>query len=358
MEIMINIDFLITGCNTHCQHCYVNGGPNRSMPIEDVLLCMERLDTLGSYLLDEISFTLDQEPMNHPQIEQILHATTHMKHIQYYHHGMTTGIGMMQRKEKEQICKAYFDCGYDTFGITIHGNAIHHDTIVQRKGAYDITISAAEYLRKIGAKMEVSLMLNRYFKEDAENISIMLEQIKPDYIGFAIPIFTPHSNMFQFEQHRASMETIYSLQGYLQKWKQDEEKIIENASKNTISAVIEQLKTGVCLQDLFLAEQEERYLTLHQDCKLYVGNSGAETCLLGDLRTMDLKETAKVINGLSGNRDYGAFYDLDKLPSTEMLITALEKLPKDMVYGDFESVIYRGFVELGIPVKILHTKLL
>ena len=30
-----NIDILVAGCNTSCQHCYVNGGYEKSMSFEN-----------------------------------------------------------------------------------------------------------------------------------------------------------------------------------------------------------------------------------------------------------------------------------------------------------------------------------
>lgn len=78
---MINIDFLVAGCNTHCKHCYVNGSPGPMMPIEDVILCIKRLEEIAKYLPVGTSFTLDHEPINHPQIEQILYAASHTKNI-------------------------------------------------------------------------------------------------------------------------------------------------------------------------------------------------------------------------------------------------------------------------------------
>ena len=46
----INFDLLISGCNTRCRHCYVNGGPGPMMPAELALLCIEKLDTLAALL--------------------------------------------------------------------------------------------------------------------------------------------------------------------------------------------------------------------------------------------------------------------------------------------------------------------
>jgi len=350
---VINIDFLVAGCNTRCLHCYVNGGPALLMPIEDVLLCIEKLETLAQYFLNDTTFTLDHEPTNHPEIIRILQAASQTRYIKNYHHGMTTGVGLMRRQDKDAVIKAYYDCGYDTFGITIHGNAPHHDEIVRRKGAYDTTVAAATYLKSSGANIEVSLMLNRFFAEDASSISAMLQQLEPNYIGFVSPIFTPHVHMKDFEPYRASMETVSAIRGYLSEWKQDEEAILKAAEQNTIEGAVKRLIAGVDLSRLFDLEQDELYLTLHPDCQLYVGNSGAETQCLGDLRHIDLEETASIIKALPGNRDYGAFYDPAILPSTDALTVALEELPQNLIYGDFESVIYRGLTELGVPTKIL-----
>lgn len=56
-------------------------------------------------------------------------------------------------------------------------------------------------------------MLNRYFVSDAETISAMISELQPNDIFLAIPIFTPHNNMMDFEPHRATFETVSALQG-------------------------------------------------------------------------------------------------------------------------------------------------
>ncbi len=351
---MINIDVLVAGCHTRCKHCYVNGGPGPWMPLEDALLCIEKLDILAQYLPDEVTFTLDHEPMAHPDIVQILDATTHTRWIQNYHHGMTTGVGLIHRKDKRAVIEAYMNGGYRSFGITIHGSPAHHDEMVRRKGAYESAIAAAEYLKAQGADVEVSLMLNRYFTQDQASMTAMLETLQPNCVAFVIPIFTPHRHMLDFEPYRASIETVQSLRGAWEEWRQDGEQVEGRARQNTIAAGIERLRSMTDLKELFVQPQEEQYFTLHQDCQLYVGNSGAETRCLGDLRHINLEQTAELIKALPGNRDYGAFYDLEALPSRDMLIRALEGLPQHMIYGDFESVIYRGLEELRTPTRILE----
>lgn len=174
----INFDILVSGCNTRCKHCYVNGGPGSMMKLEDALLFIEKLDALAEFLPFEASFTLDNEPMNHPDIAPIIRKAATTRYIEHYHHGMTSGIALMRRKDRHAVMQAYLDCGYRDFGITIHGNAAHHDEIVRREGALKIAIEAAEFMKSCGAEVGASLMFNRFFAEDADEIDGMLQQLQ------------------------------------------------------------------------------------------------------------------------------------------------------------------------------------
>ncbi len=348
----INIDFLVSGCNTRCKHCYVNGGPGSRMDIDDALTCIEKLDAVAQFLPASTSFTLDHEPMNHPYLDKILSAAAHTKYISNYHHGMTTGLGLIARQDKDAVVQSYFENGYKIFGTTIHGIGRHHDEIVGRTGAYENALASVKYLQEKGARVEVVLMFNRFFPNDAEEISMMLEQLRPHHIGFAVPIFTPHANMKAFEQYRGDIDALTALVNYLPQW--NGEDIGKQAGQYTIAATVTELKNGMKLRQKFQEPQNELYLTLHPDGKLYVGNTGVETELLCDLRFADTSELAERINRLSPNRDYTAFYDLDVLPTEEELISILETLPQGYVYGDKESILYRGLSALNISTKILE----
>ena len=349
---MINIDFLLAGCNTRCMHCYVAGGPGKQMDTDDALRCLEKLDAVAAFLPGEMSLTLDHEPVNHPDAGRVIRAAAAARYIRNDHHGMTTGIALMNRKDRDGVLAAYLECGYNHFGITIHGSAAHHDEIVRRAGARDTAAAAARYLKGRGVKLEVSLMVNRFFPGDAGDITALLEELEPDSVFCAIPIYTPVGSMDEYESCRANLREIEALAEYLPRWKQDGGAFLRKARQLTVSAAAERLGKGPGLRVLFGVPQDELYLSLHPDCLLYVGNSGAETRCLGDLRTLDPEKTAEEIRKLPGNRDYTAFYDIDALPDTYDLVRALDCLPQDLVYGDFESVLYRGLAELGIPTKM------
>ena len=349
----INFDLIISGCNTRCRHCYVNGGPGRNIPLSDALRCIARLDELGAALPVSASFTMDNEPFNHPDIAAIIRAAASVKHITHFHHGMTTGIALLRRPDKEAAVRAYLDCGYKDFGITLHGSPEHHDEIVRREGACEASVKAAEFLKSCGAELSVSLMMNRFFPEDAGWISRTLDQLRPDFIFFAVPNYTPHASMPEYEPYRASLADLQALSGRLELWGQKTSECLCNAEKSTPAAMAEQLEQGLSLQDLFAQKQEELYLSVHQDRLLYMGNTGAETACLGDLDTIDIAAAAGKISRAPGNRDYGAFYAPDLLPGQEELICALKSLPPDTLYGDPASVICRGLAELRIPTRIL-----
>ena len=276
-----------------------------------------------------------------------------MKHIAHFHHGMTTGIALLRRPDKEAAVRAYLDCGYKDFGITLHGSPEHHDEIVRREGACEASVKAAEFLKSCGAELSVSLMMNRFFPEDAGWISRTLDQLRPDFIFFAVPNYTPHASMPEYEPYRASLADLQALSGRLELWGQKTSECLCNAEKSTPAAMAEQLEQGLSLQDLFAQKQEELYLSVHQDRLLYMGNTGAETACLGDLDTIDIAAAAGKISRAPGNRDYGAFYAPDLLPGQEELICALKRLPPDTLYGDPASVICRGLAELRIPTRIL-----
>ena len=303
----VNFDIIVSGCNTRCRHCYVNGGPGSMMTLEDALLCIEKLDALAELLPFEANFTLDNEPMNHPELDAIIRSAAAVKHIEYYHHGMTTGIALMHRKDRKALMQAYLDCGYNDFGITIHGSAAYHDEIVRREGSYQTAVEAAEFMRSCGAEVGVSLMFNRFFAEDAEEIDALIDRLQPGYIYFAVPNFTPHANMTGFEPYRGSLDIFQQLRPWLIKWRQKEGSLKEIC---TVGMFREQIEQGLDIEELFRTPQDELYMTVHQNGNLFVGNTGVETELLGNLRTLDVRQTVEHIRELPGNRDYGAFYDL------------------------------------------------
>jgi len=195
-------------------------------------------------------------------------------------------------------------------------------------------------------------MMNRFFIDDAEKISRLIENIGADDTYLAIPIYTPHPNMMLFEPYRATLEDFDSIFCYLPSWNQDVEQIMKKAHQNSIGRARERIP-HMDLHQLWTEKQDVLYLSVHQDCTLYVGNSGVETRNLGDLRQLDPKDTAEVIKNLPGNYDYSAFYDIEAIPDVKSILRAIDAIPQNLVYGDFASILYRALAGLAIPTKLL-----
>ena len=204
-----------------------------------------------------------------------------------------------------------------------------------------------------GAELNVSLLLNRFFREDAAALDRVIRELKPDFIYFAVPNYTPHARMMGFEDYRARLSDLIALSPLLRDWGQDAEALLAQAEQSTPGAAAERLERGLDLQGLFRQEQQVLYGTVRQDRRLYLCNTGAETALLGDLRTLDPALAAERLSREPGNRDYTAFYDPDTLPEAGTLAEALRRLPADRLYSDEASVLYRGLAALGVPTRIL-----
>ena len=349
----VNFDLLVSGCNTRCAHCYVNGGPGRNMPTELALNCIEKLDEIAALLPEGASFTLDNEPFNHPDIVRIIRAAASAGSVSHYHHGMTTGVALMGRKDREAIVGEFLSLGYNEFGITLHGAPKHHDEIVGREGAFDTALRAARFLKACGAEVSVSLLLNRFFGEDAEELERNVAALAPEFVYFGVPNYTPHANMPRFDGYRATVSELYAFAPALERLGVNAERAKLRAERSTVGAAIERFENGLGLRELFEKEQDELYLCVRQDGRLYVGNTGAETRCLGELVSIEPEFAAEEIRSLPGNRDYGAFYDIESLPPTAELVTALKRLPADQLYDDISSVVCRGLNELGVRTKIL-----
>ena len=124
----------------------------------------------------------------------------------------------------------------------------------------------------------------------------------------------------------------------------------------TLGMLRERIEGGLDIPELFRLPQDELYLTVHQNGDLFVGNTGMETECLGNMRTLDIRETALRISELPGNRDYTAFYDIDRLPGQEEFLCALAQLPQDLAYSDTASAIYRVLAAMGVPTKIIRAQ--
>ena len=66
------IEITIAGCSTNCAHCYVDGGIDKNMSVDDFKICVEKLKPVLNKLGNDASVTLGNELFCNPNIKEIL----------------------------------------------------------------------------------------------------------------------------------------------------------------------------------------------------------------------------------------------------------------------------------------------
>ena len=145
-----NIDILVAGCNTTCKHCYVNGGKAPCMEWEDFKFCMEKLEPVFAYFGKDVSFTLDNELYNHPKAKGILELVEQRYTKNYYHHGSTTGIAILEHPDRADIFEILKRNGWLEASFALHGGRETHDKMVCYDGAMEAIIRASRLFQENG----------------------------------------------------------------------------------------------------------------------------------------------------------------------------------------------------------------
>lgn len=275
-----NIDILVAGCNTNCRHCYVNGGPNKRMTTEDFEICIDLLLPVFLHFGERVSFTLDNEPYNHPDFPRIIDYVRQYCWNSYFHHGSTTGIAFNHRVDKDAIWEKQKAYGIDFASVTLHGGEKNHNFITRNTKAFSEAIDYIRFVKAHHGKLCISLMLSKLLIQDCDEISEILHKIQPDEVYLAIPNSAPSKRMQAYQKYRPTYEECLQLSGYLSAWGLDEAALMKQFEAGSSKNLLATLKTQKAFK---IAQPEQCYLTIHPDLNLYIGNSGVETEFIGNL---------------------------------------------------------------------------
>ncbi len=329
-----NMDILVAGCNTNCRHCYVNGGPGKQMPLGDYLLCMDKLLPVFQHFGERISFTLDNEPYNHPDFSVLLHHTHEHYWPFYSHHGSTTGIAFNHRKDKEAIWQLQKEYGIDFASITLHGDEKNHNFLTQNSHAFAEAMDYIRFVNEHQGKLYLSLMLSKLLIEDREAITQIIQWAQPYQVYFAIPTFAPSPRMRAYQAYRPTYEECMLLQGFLSRWKQDEKALLKRFQQGRSTVLLQRLEQ----QGHFdFTQPQQCFLTVHPNLNLYMGNTGMETALLGNLRDLSSESIIQAMEKAPANYNFFPAC-FPQIPSfDEWLSKAHSTVQEDLVYPDMDS---------------------
>lgn len=349
-------EITLAGCGTNCMHCSVDGGPSRNMPFSDYIQCLEKLKPILDRLEGEISVTLGNEPLNHPQAKDIL-SVTHRMMPRYYpdqpFDSPTTGVVFMRRRDKEEIIDILPKIGANEIMLTLHGNEKHHNKIVRNPLGYQSIISTAEYFHAQGFKIIYNLMLSKHLVEDWDSVVSFLKKYHSSRVHLTIPSYIPIDRLNTYQTIRVEYDDCMKLKGRLTEIDIDEKKFFERVESNCEKSVVNRLRNGL---DYKYAEKKYpnwTFFNVSQDMNLFYGNAGARTKLLGNLLDLSEEELYKKIIALDANYSYSAYYDVDSLPSMQRILEKVNPLYTNYVYPRESDCLYWWFNKCEIPTIIL-----
>lgn len=318
----------IAGCSTDCLHCYVDGGPGATMPYEDYMFCIEKLKPVLDCLDGEITVTLGNEVFNHPMAKDIVKETFKLmpKYFTYDEVGInTTGIELLKlpEDERDQLLDVLVDAGAKSACLTLHGNEEHHNEIVRNKKAFEAIRRIADYFNSYGLELFFSIMMNKYVIEDWKDIAKFLKKT-PHYGAFAVvPLYLPLERLREFQQFRAEYDDYYKLRGKMSLVGIDEDDLFDIVEAYNEEAVADLVKNGFDYVEAEANSPNWGFFNIDHNLNLYYGNAGTRTKLIGNLRSFSTSELVEIIKNLKANYDYSAYYDIDKLPSVNVILKVL-----------------------------------
>ena len=294
-----NIDILVAGCNTTCMHCYVNGGKAPSMELEDFKYCMEKLNAVFSHFGEKVSFTLDNELYNHPNAKEILELVENNYSKNYYHHGSTTGIAILEHPDREEILKILKRNNWLDVSFAIHGGKEAHNKIVNNSEAMDAVIEASRLFKENGFDVWISLMISKKFIEDLSEVAELLDAIRYDHILPVIPDFYPNGRLIKYQNIRCNKNEYDKVFAFLQERKIEAEEIKNAVEQYDEANVLQKIKYDA-VKDALL-EKETAFFHVNQKLDFYVGNTGSALKYCGNLKECSSEEIIDWIENSNDN---------------------------------------------------------
>ena len=313
-----NIDILVAGCNTSCLHCYVDGGRGKIMNLDDFKLCLDKLQCVFEVLKDRISFTLDNELYNHPACLEILDYVKSRVKDNYFHHGSTTGIAFLNEKRKDQIIEILKENNWLDVSLAIHGPNKIHDAIVFKEGALDSLIEAANLFKDNGLEVWISLIFNKEMVKELYELSIVLKKIRYDHILPVICDYLPLSRLKKYQKIRCDKDDYQKIVPFL-----DALAIDTTDLKAKVSAFNEENIIKILDYSMVQKELESKYTAffhIDQNLDFYLGNTGINLKLLGNIKKLDTDDILKAIIVAEDN-----YYESSKIHYPDILDAVKER---------------------------------
>ena len=329
-----NIDILVAGCNTTCQHCYVNGGIGQEMSIEDFKLCIEKLKPSFECLGEKISFTLDNEVYNHSRADLILKYVEEKCKKNYYHHGSTTGIAILNHPKRQEIIEILKRNCWMEVSFAIHGGIENHNQMVRNEKAMQSIQEAYQLFESEGFDIWFSIMLSKVLRADIDEVSKLLSDFS-NYRGIAvIPNYIPTKRLKDYQKYRCTQEECKGFISFLNEHHIETKKLIgqvEEFHEEKIIQTIDRERMGSILE-----ADDTVFFHILPNLDFYVGNTGIQLKYIGNMNTLNSAEIGKIILEQKGN-----YYETLKCHYDDMI----ESVEKGNLELSKENYVYPSMVD-------------
>ena len=331
-----NIDVIVAGCNTTCMHCYVNGGKGPNMLLEDFQYCIEKLRPVFENFGKNITFTLDNELYNHPRAKEILEYVEGSVKENYFHHGSTTGIAILEHPEQKEIIEILKRNEWTWVSFAVHGNEKTHNKIVNHPCAIKSILKAAKLFNENGFKVWISLMISKAFLQDLQGVCNILEQIPYESLMPIIPLFYPTKRLTKYQEIRCNVGEYAKVLTFLKEKNMDTKEIERAIRLYNEENVLKSVNEEEILKTLYA--NATAYFHIDQNLNFYLGNTGSALKCCGNLRECS---SEKIIEWISEAEDN--YYETSKVHYDGIIDAVrkckLEKSKENYVYSDEISCI-------------------
>lgn len=339
----ITIDLRITGCQTRCWHCYVNGGPGSFMSLSEIM-------EIGSFLrravpifkqhFSTVSPYLDLEPVSHPDIVKIIQFFASENIIPFNESIPTTGVSLAQRDDYHEVLNAFKKIGIKGFEFTLHGDEQFHNKTVSNRRALEFQLISLKRIKEYGFEVYSNVMISKKLVEDFDEVCQFLTENVFDSINLTVPIFVPTDRLRKFEVHRANLDDIAT--------------IIDNELFRTCLNNNFWLKYKDCTEKAFLKKISDFdstwedminkfpqwvFITILPGLDLYYGNGNLLHNRIGNIKETEFEMLIESIMKLKSNYCINGYYNTDLLPPPRDLIQEYGQPSNEKVYPSLDDVI-------------------
>lgn len=320
----ITFDIVVSGCAAECWHCYVSGRPAPPMALpnyKDILAFIDEFSRIAGGQKVKVHPYLDLEPMNHPEIVEILNLTQTIEGFTLPSSIPTTGIPIARRHDWEQVLATYRDAGVQHLEFTLHGPEEIHDRALSRPGAFREHQQAVRRARRKAFETRLNLMVSQpmlgHFQETME----IVEENDYDVKRAAVPSYAPNKRLRAFERIRPGLPDLRPHQAFFidfcdedaqgqAYWKKLPESTEGKAYREMLSG-----ETGIAsYQDMIDNLPAWYFVTVGPGRDIWYGNGFHRTHNLGQIGKTAPDDLLEKILGLYPNYAFGGHFPLGLLP--------------------------------------------